>query len=263
MILGHYTSSNKVTVLTLDRQYDIDASHPNFNLIRILVESEAPWEEIEHLFDIAKTINTATSGRVTIEDGEVLYNGQPLHNAVTTHLLRLYADGVPMARWFAFVESLMRNPSQRAREQLYGFMDAANISIDQNGNMLLYKKVKHDYYDVYTGRTFLNTVGSTISVERSAVDDDPTRTCSNGLNVAAHSYMAHYSGDRIVIVAVAPEDVVSIPVDYNNAKMRVCKYTVVAEHAEAFQKPTLTQSSYDTDEWDSQDDEDDDNSLCY
>lgn len=264
MILGHYTSSEKVTILTPSKQYDLDKSHRNFQEVRDLVEKQAPWDEIEPLLDVAQGLSNVSGGKIYIEGDQVFYNGSPLHNAVCDHLLSLYYSEAPIEHWYLFVESLMRNPSQRAREQLYGFMEAAQICIDQNGNILLYKKVREDYFDVYTGNTFLNTVGSTISVPRSDVDDDPTRTCSNGLHVAAHSYMAHYSGQRIVIVAVAPEDVVSIPVDYNNAKMRVCKYTVVAEHADAFKRPTLTETYYDTDEWNSADyDEEDDNTQGF
>lgn len=43
----------------------------------------------------------------------------------------------------------------------------------------------------------------------------------------------HYgssSGTKIVKVKVHPKDVVSIPVDYNNAKMRTCGYEVIEEY---------------------------------
>jgi len=36
----------------------------------------------------------------------------------------------------------------------------------------------------------------------------------------------------VVKVLVNPEDVVSIPTDYNDAKMRTCKYVVIEEVTE-------------------------------
>lgn len=42
--------------------------------------------------------------------------------------------------------------------------------------------------------------------------------------------MFHKKEGHIVLCEVSPTDVVSIPVDYNNTKMRVCYYKVIAEY---------------------------------
>ncbi len=64
---------------------------------------------------------------------------------------------------------------------------------------------------------------------RNEVDENSEVTCSQGLHVASYSYMDHYPGERIVICKVNPKDVVAVPADYNNAKMRVSGYEVVGE----------------------------------
>ena len=69
---------------------------------------------------------------------------------------------------------------------------------------------------------------------RNEVEDNPEKTCSAGLHVCSYDYLDNYSSsecdlDRVVICEVDPQDVVSIPSDYNNAKMRVCKYKVIDE----------------------------------
>ena len=64
------------------------------------------------------------------------------------------------------------------------------------------------------------------------MDEDSTRTCSFGLHVCSYDYLPNFGtggGDRVVICEVNPRDVVAIPQDYNNTKMRVCKYKVIAE----------------------------------
>jgi hypothetical protein len=78
-----------------------------------------------------------------------------------------------------------------------------------------------------------NSVGNVVEIPRNQVDEDSNRTCSHGLHVAnwnyAHTQFASSdaSSDIMLEVEVNPADVVAIPTDYNNAKMRVCKYKVL------------------------------------
>ncbi|UQJ95396.1 rIIB protein [Klebsiella phage CPRSB] len=90
--------------------------------------------------------------------------------------------------------------------------------------------MRDNYKDLATGK-FDNSPGVTVSMPRNMVDEDKTRTCSTGLHVAAKSYLPHYGGGvgRVIQVKVDPADVVAIPVDYNNAKMRVCRYKVMID----------------------------------
>jgi hypothetical protein len=262
-ILAIMTLPSKIVIVTTNSQYEMLSSHLKFNDVQDLLAEAEPdypdWADLVPFFDVTSGLAQKTAGRVQIRDGEVFYDGAPLHNAVVSHLLRLHEAGSNLNAWILFLEQLMQNPSFRAREQLYGFMEASSIAIDQKGRLLLYKKVKSNYYDCYTGRTYLNTVGSRIEMPRTEVDDDPTRTCSAGLHVAAHSYLQHYTGDRVVICAVSPADVVAIPTDYNNAKMRVWAYEVVGEHKSALERETLTDPEYDTEDdfgWDEQEEND-------
>jgi hypothetical protein len=79
--------------------------------------------------------------------------------------------------------------------------------------------------------TFDNSPGKTVTMPRNQVDEDDQRTCSAGLHVCSKSYIGHFGSgsDRIVSVKVHPRDVVSIPVDYNDAKMRTCGYVVLED----------------------------------
>lgn len=246
-VLGYVVHDTGLTVITPEQSYNLPSTHPNFNQIFDILNQEWGVDsedlDIDNLISIPAAINTFTKGKVVVnhETGEVTYNGTPVHGAVVVHLIDLLDNGSnALEAWTLFLEHLMANPSYRSREQLYGFMQANDITINNKGELLLYKKVRDDYFDVYTGRTFQYTVGSTVSMDRPLVDDDPNRTCSSGLHVAAHSYISSFGGQRVIICAVNPADVVSIPTDYNNAKMRVSKLRVVAEHKEAMTKPTLT-----------------------
>jgi hypothetical protein len=62
---------------------------------------------------------------------------------------------------------------------------------------------------------------------RNQVEDDENVTCAKGLHVCSKEYLPHFGGQNIVACEVDPKDVVSVPLDYNNSKMRVCEYKVV------------------------------------
>ena len=143
-------------------------------------------------------------------------------------ILQIISKGDDATSLMMFANRLANNPSKRAVSELYGFLKASDIEIDADGLVICYKRIRDDYKDVYTGKID-NSVGQTVSMPRHMVNDDSSVTCSHGLHVCAKSYLNHYSGDRIVLCAVDPADFVSIPVDYDNAKARVSKYTVIAE----------------------------------
>ena len=76
--------------------------------------------------------------------------------------------------------------------------------------------------------------------------------CSNGLHAGALNYVASYgsveSNDRIVIVKINPEDVVSVPSDCNCEKLRTCRYEVVGEYQGELLKP-LYKSEFGEDDY--------------
>jgi len=82
--------------------------------------------------------------------------------------------------------------------------------------------------------------------------------CSQGLHAGALNYVASYgsveAGDKIVIVKINPQDVVSVPSDCNCEKLRTCRYEVVGEYQGELLKP-LYKSEFAEDEY--HDDEDD------
>jgi hypothetical protein len=122
----------------------------------------------------------------------------------------------------------MNNPKKNIVEELYPFLQHNDITITEEGNILAYKRVTSDFKDCYT-QTFDNSVGQTVVMPRTEVNDNPNHTCSSGLHFCAFSYVKHFHGAKLVKVEVSPEDVVSIPVDYNGAKGRCCKYKVVED----------------------------------
>lgn len=134
-----------------------------------------------------------------------------------------------------FLNKLMLNPSYRAVNELYGFLQHNDIKLAENGNFYAWKVVRSDYMDKHSN-TMLNAVGMRVEVPRNQVDEDSEKTCSFGLHVCAKHYISSYSGfgDRVVMVEVNPADVCAIPKDYNDSKMRCAGYDVVKDVTELF-----------------------------
>jgi hypothetical protein len=237
MTVPFIIGSASITVIVDGKTYVAKTSHPNFADIKdYLKAGAADKAKLAKMFDIPQAIQTKSAGRVTITNDTVFFDGKPLHSTLSRRMLSMLSEGFDISPLTNFLERLMNNPSNRAVTGLYDFLEATNIPITPDGKFLAYKKVRKDYYDIHSG-TMLNAVGQTLRIPRNQVDENPDQTCSHGLHVCSASYLPHFgsysNGDRVVIVEVDPADVVAIPRDYNNAKMRCAGYRVIGEVAPA------------------------------
>jgi hypothetical protein len=235
-MIPHIYNGNGTISLMLDGvMKPVDTAHRFYEEIKQALK-EQKWDLIPSLVNIKdqveKAINASTAkGQVTIRDGEVFYNGTRVHNTLTGRIVSMAKEGFDIAHMVKFLENLMANPSYRAVNELYDFLEAGQIPITENGTFLTYKKIRSNWKDIHSGN-FDNSIGTKVTMARNMVDEDSSRTCSAGLHVCSYGYLPHFGcsgGDRVVICEVNPADVVSIPTDYNNTKMRVCAYTVIGE----------------------------------
>jgi len=227
-------SPNGVTLVIDNQTTPIIDSHPNYGEIRSLAAA-GTYAGIPALLNLVAAIEDFGVGLVTVKDGVVLYKDMPTHNAVTSRILSMVDEGLSVGPMFRFLERLMLNPSFRAVKELYGFMEANDLPITDDGYLTAYKMVtrKDDgtLTDNRTG-TFDYSVGAPAAeMPRNEVNEDPNQTCSAGLHVCAQEYLsAGYTfGAVTILVKVDPADVVAVPVDYHNAKMRVCKHETIRE----------------------------------
>jgi hypothetical protein len=185
------------------------------------------YEKVEGLLSRAKRLEADSKGVFTVQEGKAMVNGIEAHPVVAQKIADFMNEGLPYEPLMRFTEKLGNNPSERAKQELYAFLDKNNHPITKSGNFIGYKKVRDDFKDVHTG-TFDNSPGLIVEMPREAVDDNPNQTCSRGLHLANWEYASNfYVGGKMLECEVDPADVVAVPVDYNQAKMRVCKYKVI------------------------------------
>lgn len=249
-MLPHIFNGNGTISIMIDgKMKPVDTAHRNYDAIKNAIIA-CQWDIIPNLINIKEQVesaiqSSATAGKVTIENGEVFYNNKAIHNSLTERIIDMARQGFDIGYMVKFLENLMKNPSFRAVNELYGFLESGSIPITENGTFLAYKKIRNDWTDIHSG-TFDNSIGAVCEMPRNMVDEDSSRTCSAGLHVCSYDYLAHFSrdnDDRVVICEINPADVVSIPADYNNTKMRVCKYTVIGE-VEDYKESEILNNSF-------------------
>ena len=226
----HLITTNTVTIIRDGQTYTATSDMQGFNdALQCIRQGE--WDAaIDHITPRA-TIEEYADGSLVIEGDRLLRNGTEVDHVMVPHILSMKEKGFDIAPLMAFLDKVLRNPSMRSRTQLWRFVATNNIAITPDGDLLFYKKVQDNYYDVHTGKSNCYTVGSTHTMSRSEVDDDPESTCSTGLHVCSYEYLRSFGGQRTMLCQVDPADVVSVPIDYENTKVRVCRLTVVKEVA--------------------------------
>ena len=254
-----YTLTDKVATLFIDGKQRLFANtHPSYTGILAAIES-GNEAEIRALVDVKASVKEQSFGRVEILDNTVLVGGREVTGRLIDRILEMVSRGSSAVEGYVkFLDKLMENPSKKAVDELYLFIEACTLPITPEGNFLAYKRVGSDYMSLYTYGNAVpvdNHVGNLCDMPRNEVDDERDNVCSNGLHFCSYDYLPAYGGsggNRVVVVEINPKNVVSIPSDYNNAKGRTCEYIVVGE-IEDWVGERIT--PYFTDEYD-HDDED-------
>lgn len=228
------TGSGRIAATINGQSYTIDNDHPKYQQALDALRKK-DWNLFVDLVNITKQVNSYLSNSgVSVVDGAVTYNGEVIHNTLTKRILAFMRDGLPYEPLIKFMENLMQNPSHRAVNELYDFLEAGELPIDEQGFFLAFKNTRKNYYDIHSG-TFRNQVGDVCEMPRYRVNEDKEQTCSSGLHFCSIKYLPHFSdsdGGHTMIVRINPKDVCAIPQDYGNTKGRCCRYEVVAEYTE-------------------------------
>lgn len=256
MSFPYIVQGSNITVVIGTTPHTVSKSHIAYNKLLNAIKA-GDWETVQDIIEPKKAVINFGQGNIEIEGDKIFWKGREMHNALTKRMVAMIQEDFPVEPLVAFMENLMENPSKRAVNELYGFLEKNTLPITSDGCFLAYKKVRADYLDCHSG-TVLNkpaaymtdedtaaleeAVGknsevtvavedgvTVVSMERNLVDDDQNRTCSTGLHFCSQDYLNSFGGERIVILKINPRDVVSIPNDYNDSKGRCARYEIVDE----------------------------------
>jgi len=245
-IISHNLTNNSlVIVYSNDKGFNtkiVESSHPNWSQV-LTAYKQGKYDEVVALIDVKTAINKKFDGKFTIVGETVHYNGQEVSGYLFERIIFFMRNNLPFERLVKFADNLYQNPSNRARQELYKFLEHKNMPITEDGCFLAYKGVQNDFWSITGGSIkvlkgkvndkgqIYNGVGEEIVVDRGDVDDNCNNTCSKGIHAGSVSYATSFAGNggKIMVVKINPKDCVSVPTDCNGQKLRAAAYTVIGE----------------------------------
>ncbi len=236
---------NDGDILTLDEE------HPRYDSIRSFVvngleeDYDNADDHVRELHDVGANLAgdlRKLSEHIGYDGSGILWEGKPVNNALTRHVVRMVKDGDAYEPFVAFMEKLALNPSPMSRKYLFKWLASRDFTITEDGDILGYKavQVSPDNLSIHSGKEKVlvngvehigyipNPIGATVEMDRSLVNPNGSHYCSVGLHIGTYDYAEQFGGGvggRVLHVTVDPADVVSVP-DDTGTKMRVSKYHV-------------------------------------
>lgn len=246
-----------ITVIHDDEVFMVPATDITYPQVRdyLVAQSGRDIERVRALFTQTKeVVLEATADALAVVDGDdssseepyrVTHN-DPVSDVVLGAAIRVSHEGGDPEAITAFLRRLEKNPSAASRSQLFAWLAAEGFTITPDGLIVGYKATQTDETSISFGHEPVTVsvpdgepitlsghipypVGAEVSMDRALVDDNRNSPCSVGLHVGTHAYAVGF-GKRIILVLVDPADVVSVPRDANDQKMRVCRLVVLSEH---------------------------------
>lgn len=271
-----YKTVKGVNGITTLIAFDAEASEP----VQTTTDRNPSFDEIKRRFDAGDRsgfdlFSTAAgvvskfreiTDRVSYDGKNILFDGDPEHDALANQILRALETGEQDYEALAkFRHKLGENPNEHSRQQAYDWLASHDFKITSEGDIVAYKGVVNNGDGTYSstwasrhaslpsayvngdpmppGERVTQKVGDVVSMPRSEVVHNPAVSCDRGLHVGTYNYASGYGG-TVLEVHVNPRDFVSVPTG-EGEKGRVCRYKVVAvvtsEHAG--RSPVLAGSS--------------------
>jgi len=209
--------------------HNVPSSHDNYyKIVEEVVVNNNPELAIQMLKPV-KILESCKIKDITINGDSVFFKGEDISSeSISSKILDFVRNNHPIDALNNFLERLGNNPSYNSRKQLYKFLEHTGMPITPDGYFLAYKGVNAEMKDCYTN-SFDNSIGAVLEMPRQKVNDNPNEGCSYGFHAGSLEYARNF-GAVCVVVKIDPADVVSVPHDSNNQKLRTCKYEVIGVH---------------------------------
>ena len=254
------SNSERINVLRTDKGFGKIEEHLKSN-------SDHSEKLIRSLLSLKDSISTMSKGRLSMDDdGKINIKDKKIPEDLRSYVDNLEKNNYNTEPLENFIKKVMQIPdsytdasgvsrdnpwADQTRQSLFRFLRKHGYTICNDGDFLAEKVVKDDYGSHHvgkTGRVFYN-LNTYVEMPRYLCNHNPAETCSSGLHVCADTYQwGTYNGsinhgtDKVLLMKINPKDVVSIPNDYDESKMRVCKMFVSKE---VFDRGSLKSKYYE------------------
>lgn len=230
-MVPHVITNHGISILLRGQQFNVSNQAKAYNAILNEIRCDGDPSYILELIESTKRkVEDALrlSSSLSYNGGAVYHNGKPLYGYAVQKLIDLIQNRGNIEPLVNFLTKLQANPDQEVIDHLYSFLEKGNMPLTASGDFVAYKSLRNNYYDIHSGN-FDNSVGKYIQMPRRNVDSNRHQTCSYGFHVCSWDYLPHFAwaDGRVVACQINPADVVAVPADYNDTKMRVSAYRVI------------------------------------
>lgn len=255
---------------------------PNALLERVLSVSYDIDDMREHVRDGLDVRLRALSTHLSTDGDHVYYDTDTFENlmldeSLEDHIVSVMkgGDDADLHAVCRFAERVYGNVDPQIRAQLFSWLKSQGLlTFDDDGRIIGYRggELNADGVaeSIHCGPAIVNGQrvnghvpnpdGAIVEMPRGNVTHDPGVACSSGLHVGTYRYATGWARDVIMRVAVAPEDVVSVPFDCDAQKLRCCRFEVLSH------EPCDGGNSQAADDWQHSltyhDDDDADGTQC-
>lgn len=278
MIAYHITKSG-ATFFLKGRPLSISRESSHWDQVWEVYQTQDE-DQLENILDPRVALSTFSHERLTYREGQLVYGGQKLPLALTEKILALYEGNLPFEPFVRFYERLQLNPSNRAVEQLYRFLETGIWPLLEDGKILAYKYVSlnpykdkedtpelraqaakllekqtspmlvedfEDYYSRLRTKTYIDSYSNSFPQDIGDTVAVPRNAVDEDPNShcskGLHVCSHAYLGgrsDNVLYVSVDPADWVSVPTDANSTKARVHRYTILGVYEGLIEAPIST-----------------------
>lgn len=233
-------TDNGISTVIEGRPYSVGKDHLKYKEILKTLKSKDGDKFLELYSTTAKVpqIKQAhgfkVSSLLVVGYENVTWNGAEIRNSIVEKILRLQSEGQDVGPISRFLEKTLSLSKENA-EALFLFVESKGLPISEDGDLLAWKVVDSEYKDKHT-HSVDNKVGVTVpEIPRSLCDSSRDNPCSLGYHIGNLAYSGptgsfQGGGDKTIIVKFNPGNVVSVPSDVRQNKIRVTQYSVIEDY---------------------------------
>lgn len=106
-------TGNAVVVVINNKQYTLSKGNIGFDALVEAIK-EGRWEDVPALASPVVAVRKFSNGFVDVIDGQVTYDGQPIHSVLSQKILDMFEQGFDINPLTNFMQNLYTNPSMSA-----------------------------------------------------------------------------------------------------------------------------------------------------
>ena len=129
-LLNQNPTDGFLTIVADGVQHTVLASNPMFASAVSAFQSK-DWDALMLVIDPTRKFNNlyAKYEQIEVKDGSVFVSGDVVRSIVADRIINFLADGIDCLPIFKFITRLHLNPSKRAVDELYTFLEHKHLPL--------------------------------------------------------------------------------------------------------------------------------------